>query len=324
MPGAKYLLALCVATAPLTFCGASQAATITMIAPPDATQSFASGINDNGDIAGSFNINLQSQSFVRAADGTYTTFTPSLASGLNNKGWVIGDVPPGQGFIRKPKGRILTFGDANAYHNFVAAGINAQRTVCGSLIDAQGTQHAFVRTADGTFTVFDPPGSTSTFATDINDSGLVVGAYDSGMRSHGFIRGADGAITTFDDPDAHDIVPFSINRSGVIVGEIGEYGSVVVFIRSAAGKFKRFDLPGSDVDQLDWVGINDNGMIAGSYDHDSGETASGFIRARDGTVTTFDLPDAYFTYVTGINRQGAVVGFIDGTDGYYHGYLRTP
>jgi uncharacterized membrane protein len=321
----RHLLPLGLAAIVLTFSCAARAAKYTIIDPPDATQSFALGINDSGSAVGYFAINLKDQSFVRASDGSYTIFAPSLASGIDNKGWVAGDLLPGHGFIRKPNGHVATFGDDNAYQSFAAAAINAHHTVCGYVTDQQDFQHGFVRTADGVFTVFDPPGAVRTFATGINDSGLVVGGFYDGSRSRGFMRAPDGMIAVFDDPSERDIAPFSINADGVIVGQLGDYGDAKLFIRNAAGKFKTFDIPASDdVDQLDWVGINDKGVIAGSYDHDTGYTASGFVRARDGTITSFDVPDAYYTYVTGLNRQGAIVGFIDGTDGNYHAYLRTP
>jgi hypothetical protein len=318
----RHLLPLCVSAAMLAFGGTSQAATITVIDPPDATESFATGINDGGVIAGYFYIDQEAQSFVRSPDGRFTTFTPAGASAINNKGWVAGDLGLGRGFIRKPNGHIIKFGDDKAYHGFAVTAINRYGTVCGSFEDDQDLQHGFVRTADGTFIVFDPSGAVRTFVTDINGSGVVVGSFYTGSTSYGFVRAADGTITVLDE--LSPIVPYSINADGMIVGQYGNYGNARGFIRNAAGKYKTFEISGTDVDDLTWMGINDKGVIAGSYDHDTGETSSGFVRARDGTITTFDVPNAYYTYVTGMNRDGTLVGFIYGSDGIYHAYVRTP
>ena len=43
--------------------------------------------------------------------------------------------------------------------------INGTRTIAGYFQDSGNANHGFVRAADGTITAFDPPGSTSTFAS---------------------------------------------------------------------------------------------------------------------------------------------------------------
>jgi len=52
--------------------------------------------------------------------------------------------------------------------------------------------HGFLRTGDGTFTTFDPPGSVDTYPTGMNAEGVVVGNYSkaSGIE-HGFLRPPD-------------------------------------------------------------------------------------------------------------------------------------
>jgi hypothetical protein len=52
----------------------------------------------------------------------------------------------------------------------------------------------------------------------------------------------------------------------------------------------------------------------------------GFLRARDGTFTTFDGPGATFvgTVPTGINSKGEITGWYDDANGAAHGFLRAP
>jgi hypothetical protein len=50
-------------------------------------------------------------------------------------------------------------------------------------------QHGFLRLTDGTYTTFDPKGSTDTFPEAINDSGEITGWYaDANGQIHGFLR----------------------------------------------------------------------------------------------------------------------------------------
>jgi hypothetical protein len=55
----------------------------------------------------------------------------------------------------------------------------------------------------------------------------------------------------------------------------------------------------------------------------------GFLRARDGTITTFDAPEAgtfdgQGTFAFGINPAGVIAGFYVDTSNVYHGFLRKP
>jgi hypothetical protein len=50
----------------------------------------------------------------------------------------------------------------------------------------------------------------------------------------------------------------------------------------------------------------------------------GFVRAADGTITTFDPPGSVETYAVPINNKGLVAGFYQTGDRMYHGYTRRP
>jgi hypothetical protein len=61
------------------------------------------------------------------------------------------------------------------------------------------------------------------------------------------------------------------------------------------------------------------GAIAGYY-QDCCFGIHGFLRAADGSITTFDPPDADSTYATSINRAGSIVGWYQIGSSVAHGF----
>jgi hypothetical protein len=69
----------------------------------------------------------------------------------------------------------------------------------------------------GAFTAIEPPGSTSSFALDINPQGDVVGAYSASGIMRGFLLRL-GAFTTIEPPGSTATTATGINPEGDIVG----------------------------------------------------------------------------------------------------------
>jgi hypothetical protein len=69
--------------------------------------------------------------------------------------------------------------------------------------------------------------------------------------------------------------------------------------------------------------INPSGMITGNY-FDAKGLLHGFVRDRDGTITTFDGPGAglFGTTPTGINLRGEITGYFYDASNVAHGFLR--
>ncbi len=225
-------------------------------------------INDLGDAAGGFiNTGDAFQStevwhgYVRAADGAVTEYdAPGAGTG------------PGQGTD-------LCTDDC----------LNASGAVAGASIDATNVYHGFVRSKDGDFTAFDPPGSADTFEAGISEGGDVVGAFvDGNGVYHGYARDRDGRITQFDVPGA---------GTGSGQGTLGN-------------------------------SIADGGAVAGNY-VDAANVSHGFTRAPNGRITTFDAPGAGKGAGQGTagytnNVWGMVGGYyIDGNN-VPHGFLWIP
>jgi hypothetical protein len=156
---------------------------------------FFSGLNPAGAITGNYrdasNLN---HGYVRAEDGTFTTFDP----------------PGSQGTITDS--------------------INPAGVIAGFYGDASVVFHGFVRAPDGTFTTFDAPGAGTGFAQgtvpqNINPAGAITGYItDASNVNHGFVRAKGGSITTFDAPGAgtgafQGTTPFSNDPAGAITGQ---------------------------------------------------------------------------------------------------------
>ena len=69
--------------------------------------------------------------------------------------------------------------------------------------------------------------------------------------------------------------------------------------------------------------VSPAGAITGSYS-DANRVNHGFLRARDGTFTTFDPPGATSTLALSINAAGAITGWYIDASGLSHGFLRSP
>src|SRR5260370_4804043 len=68
------------------------------------------------------------------------------------------------------------------------------------------------------YVTFDPPGSVYTFATGINNSGQITGAYRDSTSGHSFLRNVDGSFVEFDPPTAVGSTATAINSCRAIEG----------------------------------------------------------------------------------------------------------
>ena len=129
----------------------------------------------------------------------------TIASSINNLGAITGNYTDGSnishGFLRAPDGTFTTFDvlDANgAPQETVPFAINTPGAITGEYIDAGKTRHGFLRAPDGTITAFDAPGAGTgstqgTFPSSINLDGEITGGYiDANNVDHGFLWTPDG------------------------------------------------------------------------------------------------------------------------------------
>ena len=225
-----------------------------------------------------------------------------------------------------------------------ALGINPAGAITGFTRDAGNVRHGFLRARDGAFTMFDAPGAGTgpgqgTRAYSINPGGAIAGWYsDASGVVHGYLRARDGSFTTFDVPGAGGAgtgpypgtLASFINPAGAITGLYTDANYAAHgFVRAPDGTITTFDAPGAGTGSGEGTfvetptgGINPAGEITG--DSCDATTCHGFLRASDGTITTFDPPGSALTNGNGINPAGAITGNDVDAGGVFHGYLRSP
>jgi hypothetical protein len=159
--------------------------------------------------------------------------------------------------------------------------LNTSGVSAGYYIDTGGVFHGFVRSAGGTITTFDAPGTGSDIEGGVlneggmNDSGTLTGPYtDASGVYHGLVRTAGGTITSFDVTGAgigggQGTIPHWIDTAGDIAGRYADsLGVFHAFVRTAGGTITTFDVPGAGTGKQEGTyatSISDSGVIAGFY-----------------------------------------------------------
>jgi hypothetical protein len=172
---------------------------------PQSTTSWATAINDAGDVVG-YDCSCYSSTLARTAfkfsNGNYTIIDPpgstnKWAFSINNAGDVAGYY-----FDSNNRGHGYKFSNGNytiidppgSTHTGVtwlgqgdgAISINNAGDVAGRYQDSTGKTRGF-KFSNGNYTIIDVPGSTYTEAYSINDAGDVAGRYqDSTGKTRGF------------------------------------------------------------------------------------------------------------------------------------------
>src|ERR1019366_9013562 len=176
-----------------------------------------------------------------------------------------------------------------------------------------------------TITTFSVTGATNTFPAAINLSGTVAGEFqDASFYLRGVVRAPNGTITTFDPTfctagSTAVIGSSAINNPGAVIGFCTDGIIQVGFLRDPLGNFTEIDPPGSTLTQVN--SINSSGQVAGYY-YVSSSVSDGFLRASDGTFTTFPAPVAGDrVQATSMNDTAAITGFytlgFSGAANYY-------
>jgi uncharacterized membrane protein len=203
-------------------------------------------------------------------------------------------------------------------------GINPGGVVTGYYADASQASHGFVRNSDGSFNLFDPPGSLGTIPYAINPQGAIAGGYGDAVTGHGFLRMPDGTITTLDPPGSAATVAFSINPAGTIVGEWQDSTFAIHgFLTTDGSTYTSFDVADAAVNGYFPISIDQTGTIVGTY-FDVFSFPHGFVRTPGGAITTFDAPATCCTNAVGTNPDGTIVGwYVDHITFFFHGFLRS-
>jgi hypothetical protein len=199
--------------------------------------------------------------------------------------------------------------------NTQATAITPSGDIVGRYLNADGSQHGFLLSA-GKFKSIDVPNATLTDLTWINPRGQIVGGYIDNAgngQEHGFLL-TRGKFTTVDYPNAQFTVAFGIGATGEIVGIWGDGVGLHGFLLRS-GNFSPLDLPGATGTLPAMISA---GRIVGGYFSSTG--THGFSLTQSG-VQTIDCPGSTFTFLSGVDPQGRMVGGYGSADGNSHGAL---
>ena len=118
-------------------------------------------------------------------------------------------------------------------------------------------------------------------------------------------------------------LPGSVNANGLVGGNYISFESKWAgFLRSSDGQIVTFAIgPGNTF----FADLNNKSWVLGSYGDSSGVN-HGFVRRPDGTISSFDDPDAGHdisegTQPSAINNLRYVTGYYYDSNRRYHGFL---
>jgi hypothetical protein len=274
---------------------------ITSFDPPGSTLTQPTSIAPTGEITGVYCVAgapgctffAANHGFVRASNGTFTTFDAPVPNLFASIYTLFGGAPPS---------------------------INPAGAVAGTYFDESGGEHGLLRAGNGTLTTIDAPGSTgNTEVLAINPSGVIVGDL---FCCAGFVRTHSGSFTTIESPDicpGTSIPTGGINPAGAIAGITADPSCSVTlgFLRAIDGTITTFGVPGAIF--ITPQAINPAGVIAGGF---LTSAFHGFLKTPDAALTAFDVPGSFGTWATGINASGVNTGWYFDANGAAHGFLR--
>ncbi len=245
-------------------------------------QIYARGINDSGQVWGYASIaNGESHIFITGPNGVGMTDLNVLndnqtnsALDMNNSGQIVGSLNSGNLYITGPNGVGITdLVNINGYNQITAVGINDSGQVVANFSSDEYSNHTFITGPNGVgVTDIGTLGGNFSSASDINDSGEVVGGFGNFRDTHAFITGSNGN-------DMKDLGTFggryssasAINDLGEVVGiATTADGTSHSFLYSHGGMTDLRLLPAVISAGWDGIGvsdINNNGQIVGRGNH---------------------------------------------------------
>lgn len=257
--------------------------------------------------------------------------------GLNDHGQIVGSYVDASGHTHgflDTTGRFTTL-DAPGASSTVALGVNNLGQVVGNFVDSAGVEHGFVEKL-GQFTSIDAPGATATSVTGINDKGQLVGndtpATAARIRQDIFTEVA-GQFSTIAVPGFADGPAAPIGGTYLFADGISDQGWIAITAHNApgtgsgaafidqGGQFTPIQPPGAALPPV-VRGISSNGVVVGDF-NDSTGAQHGYVDVN-GSFTTVDAPGGTWTDVSGINRGGEIVGMSIDSAGQTHGFVAHP
>lgn len=169
--------------------------------------------------------------------------------------------------------------------------------------------------ANYNFTSIDYPGSSGTYVSGINASGVIAGSYSTNLGQYGF-SGTLGSFTQLNSPAQSSYINVNISDGGELYGMYYDSGSKEhAFVNNNGIKID-ISPPGASYTFIG--GVSDSGQVVGGYYTNSGP--GGYFTEKDGVYSTISIQGASQTQISSINSSGTIVGSYSdsiGTHGYY-------
>ncbi len=312
--GPLYMM-LTAAMRPPTPAAGESAFAVTKIDVPGSISTTARGVNNLGQIVGSFVDGSGTHAFLFNGGKFSAIDVPggnwTIATGINNVGQIVGGYGTGldsgnHGFLFN-NGGFATF-DVPGSSDTVAYGINNKGQIAGAYLGSDGSRHGF-RLSGGNYTTLEVPDSHAGSARGINDSGQIVGSSGFSSNESGFF---------FDGTSYHKVQlanglhteAKALNNLGDIAGQTGgPQPPFAGFIRNA-----NTDTPIEPFDaSISWniQGINDLGQAVGEFSDRDG-TSRGFLASPSALVSApsanLNQPLVRITDLNGTSGVTAPVG----------------
>ena len=253
---------------------------------PGATGTALYGINDAGDITGTYFMADQKRRGFLLRQGEYTPIDFPGAAGT----WP---------------------------HR-----INARGDVAGVYSDSSNKQHGFLL-SNGVYKSIDFPGADQTMVYGLNSRGDLTGMYFAAGNTSKHYGWAliGGRFVTIDHPLENDMSCGTwIGDSGEVAGHVQEKNGAYHGYIWKDGKFTLFEFqPGEK--WTFWDGpaeLDGAGDMVGTYTDARGKQRA--FLSRKGTVSTFDVPGSQSTRASAMNGSGKIVGLWSSA-GVMHGFI---
>jgi sugar lactone lactonase YvrE len=293
------------------------------------------------------------------------TYVAGINSSLVTVGFYIDANSVVHGFTGSATGKIVTIdapgAGTSANEGTAAYSIDAAGDVAGIYVDTSLVVHGFVYPAGGKLTSFDASGAGTgtlqgTYPAQFDAAGDLAGILiDANNVVHGFMRSGSGAIATYSAPGASMATGMLKSSGRRLAKSAGKAGS---FYNPFAGHSKK---PGSPFARIlgtltrmgqvrsqssgstptggifnDTAGIvagtlglsvDAAGDVTGIYS-DGDDVSHGFLRAANGSITTFEAPAAGAGAMQGtgaltINASASIAGTYADENSALHGFLLT-
>ena len=177
----------------------------------------------------------------------------------------------------------------------------------------------------GVLTIINYPEAVDTWLYGINNEGMMIGGFSDSSGNEKAFMTVGNTYARIDNPDAAgDTWVYGINDSGHVLA----YYEKGYFLKTGNRYEYLADYQGMPTD---YMGINNDGLLAGYF-----ETSAGVYRGflKDGNdFTEIVHPDASSaacedlewqcgTFLTGINNSGHAAGYFTDSNGVYHGFVK--